>query len=163
MSSEFCPTCGTGRAGAFRFCPKCGFDFDAPPLAAPGPVAPVPPTASPAPRLAQPVVAGWSQTPQAGGLNSETIRTVLLALVLAILIVPFGGPATLPALLVVASLAAFDLWRQAKRREQIAANVSRPAGRFASLNVAQRFAVIVGGFVVVIVVVLVIQTLTKAA
>lgn len=29
MSSEFCPKCGTHRAGAFRFCPKCGLDFDA--------------------------------------------------------------------------------------------------------------------------------------
>lgn len=29
MSVEFCPKCGTHRAGAFRFCPKCGLDFDA--------------------------------------------------------------------------------------------------------------------------------------
>jgi hypothetical protein len=29
MSVEFCPKCGTHRAGGFRFCPKCGLDFDA--------------------------------------------------------------------------------------------------------------------------------------
>ena len=29
MGVEFCPKCGTHRAGAFRFCPKCGLDFDA--------------------------------------------------------------------------------------------------------------------------------------
>ena len=27
--AEFCPTCGTGRTGAFRFCRSCGLDFDA--------------------------------------------------------------------------------------------------------------------------------------
>jgi hypothetical protein len=29
MFSTFCPTCGTRRVGAFRFCRSCGFDFDA--------------------------------------------------------------------------------------------------------------------------------------
>jgi hypothetical protein len=157
--SVFCPACGVAYDGDARFCGACGRPraylavpgVPPPPLSAPGYTAWLPPS------VGAPSPAGSRTT------NSETIRTVLLALVLAILIVPFGGPATLPALLIVASLAAFDLWRQAKRREQIAANVSRPAGRFESLNVAQRFAVVVGGFVVFIVVVLVIQTLTKAA
>lgn len=29
MSTEYCPRCGTHRAGEFRFCPKCGLDFEA--------------------------------------------------------------------------------------------------------------------------------------
>ncbi len=28
MASEFCSKCGTPRAGAFRYCRSCGFDFD---------------------------------------------------------------------------------------------------------------------------------------
>jgi hypothetical protein len=31
MMSEFCPKCGSVRAGAFRFCRSCQFDFDADP------------------------------------------------------------------------------------------------------------------------------------
>ena len=30
MASEFCPQCGTARSGDFRFCGRCGFDFDTP-------------------------------------------------------------------------------------------------------------------------------------
>lgn len=44
MTTEgrFCPTCGTKRTGFFRFCSKCGFDFDE--LTRPAPeVAPVVP------------------------------------------------------------------------------------------------------------------------
>ena len=43
MTTEgrFCPTCGTKRTGFFRFCSKCGFDFDE--LTRPAPqIAPVP-------------------------------------------------------------------------------------------------------------------------
>ena len=29
--SEFCPRCAEPRVGAFRYCRRCGFDFDAPP------------------------------------------------------------------------------------------------------------------------------------
>jgi micrococcal nuclease len=56
MTTEgrFCPTCGTKRTGFFRFCSKCGFDFDelrgpAPHVAyaAPGQVALPQPTAPP--------------------------------------------------------------------------------------------------------------------
>jgi hypothetical protein len=41
----FCPRCGTPRVGAFRFCTKCQYDFDAPPEAQAEPLAmaPVPP------------------------------------------------------------------------------------------------------------------------
>ncbi len=77
MTTEgrFCPTCGTKRTGFFRFCSKCGFDFDeltraAPDVArvvpgqvalpaapatpvAPAPVAPLP--VSPAPVAPLPV------------------------------------------------------------------------------------------------------------
>jgi hypothetical protein len=38
MPTEFCPSCGQPRTGAFRFCRGCGFDFDA----APSPAAPSP-------------------------------------------------------------------------------------------------------------------------
>lgn len=56
MTTEgrFCPTCGTKRTGFFRFCNKCGFDFDelrapAPEVAyaAPGQVALPQPSAQP--------------------------------------------------------------------------------------------------------------------
>jgi hypothetical protein len=35
MVTEFCPSCRTPRASAYRFCRGCGFDFDAsaPPVA----------------------------------------------------------------------------------------------------------------------------------
>jgi len=49
MAGEFCPRCGTARAGAFRFCRSCGFDFEhdvPPPAAAPE----QPQTSSSAPR-----------------------------------------------------------------------------------------------------------------
>jgi hypothetical protein len=44
VSVAFCPKCGTGRTGSFRFCRSCGLDFDtlsnvaasAPPPAQPG-------------------------------------------------------------------------------------------------------------------------------
>ena len=41
MASSFCPSCGTPRTGNFRFCRKCGLDFDA---------------LAPEPRVAGPVV-----------------------------------------------------------------------------------------------------------
>ena len=48
--SDVCPKCATDRVGAFRFCRRCGFDFEAgvgfaalkPPAAESPPVAPVP-------------------------------------------------------------------------------------------------------------------------
>lgn len=30
MTLEFCPRCGTGRTGAFRYCRSCAFDFEGP-------------------------------------------------------------------------------------------------------------------------------------
>jgi len=41
-------------------------------------------------------------------------RTVVLALVLAVLIVPMGGSYQVPGLLLIAAIAAFDLWRQSR-------------------------------------------------
>lgn len=41
-------------------------------------------------------------------------RTVFLGLVLALLVVPLGGPEFAPGILVIAALVAFDLWRQSK-------------------------------------------------
>lgn len=44
--------------------------------------------------------------------RSRALRTILLAIVLALLVVPFGGPYTVPALLGIAGIVVFDLWRQ---------------------------------------------------
>lgn len=43
-------------------------------------------------------------------------RTVLLGLVLALLVVPFGGPEAAPGIVVVAAIVVFDLWRQSRQR-----------------------------------------------
>ena len=70
MTTEgrFCPTCGTKRTGFFRFCSKCGFDFDeltrtapevapvvpgqvALPAAPAAPVAPLPVSPAPEPSM----------------------------------------------------------------------------------------------------------------
>src|SRR4051794_26393490 len=32
MTTEFCPRCSEPRTGAFRYCRRCQFDFDAQPL-----------------------------------------------------------------------------------------------------------------------------------
>jgi hypothetical protein len=60
------------------------------------------------------------------GTNGAALRTILLGIVLAILVVPFGGVVTVPALLVIAALVIFDLWRQQQRMEAIRAGVPQP-------------------------------------
>ena len=47
MASGFCPRCGETRVGAFRFCRKCGLDFDSPEAAAPPALLVTPPRPSP--------------------------------------------------------------------------------------------------------------------
>lgn len=42
-------------------------------------------------------------------------RTVALGFVLALLVVPMGGPYQVPGLLVIAALVAIDLWRQSRK------------------------------------------------
>jgi hypothetical protein len=56
MGGEFCPRCGESRTGGFRFCRKCGFDYEAPPEVQPpdsrpavAPRPPVPSAPSPPP------------------------------------------------------------------------------------------------------------------
>lgn len=91
-------------------------------------------------------------------MTTQGWRTVLLGLVLAVLVVPFGGPYALPGILVIAALVAFDLWRQAVARDRVASGVAatprpdRPA--------LERVGIVVIGFVVFIAVVVVIQSLT---
>lgn len=51
-------------------------------------------------------------------MTAQAWRTVVFGIVLAILVVPLGGPNALLGLLIVAGLVAFDLWRQQKRRER---------------------------------------------
>lgn len=47
MATEFCPKCGTARAGSYRFCRSCGLDLDVTPSASAAPV--------PTPQLAHPM------------------------------------------------------------------------------------------------------------
>jgi len=140
MTSEFCPKCGAARTGAFKFCRGCGFDFEAG-----GGLAAVAPTEA-APSAA-PIPA--DQT----GASSYLFRTIGLGLVLALLVVPFGGPYTLPALVLIAALVAFDLWRNRLRVEAVArGEVQRPG--FVGRPARQRLAIVVLGFVAVILVLL---------
>ena len=43
-------------------------------------------------------------------MNQRVVLTIALALVLAVLVVPFGGRYTLLVLLAIAAVAAFDIW-----------------------------------------------------
>ena len=55
MAAQMCPQCGTPRVGSFRFCRKCGFDFDGSELTTPKPPASVAPaTAPPSPQPSKP-------------------------------------------------------------------------------------------------------------
>lgn len=60
VGTSFCPSCGTARTGAFRFCRACGLDLET--LSAPPPA--VPPPAAPA--------AGSAWTAAPGGLLAAT-------------------------------------------------------------------------------------------
>ena len=50
-------------------------------------------------------------------MTSQQMRTVGLGVVLAILVVPLGGPYVLPVLLLITGIVVFDLYRQAQNRE----------------------------------------------
>ncbi len=83
MTTEgrFCPTCGTKRTGFFRFCSKCGFDFDelAGSASAVAPVAPgqVALSASPPPPPKPVATAPVAQVPSAPAPSIlETVTTV---------------------------------------------------------------------------------------
>ena len=149
MADEFCPRCGTQRLETFRYCRGCQFDFEGIGSDAPSntrPSAPVPQA------TANPIVESDRATPPAGaevlrevtpvesspsplgppkarqGLspNSASLRTILLGIVLAILVVPFGGEATVPGLLIIAALVILDLWWQRRRMEAMQAGVPQP-------------------------------------
>lgn len=71
MASTFCPTCGTRRVGAFRYCRSCQFDFDSLNVASAigAPIAP-PPSFE---RVAPPVApAAGTATPTAPTSSTET-------------------------------------------------------------------------------------------
>jgi len=80
MFSTFCPTCGTRRVGAFRFCRSCGFDFDTVPAIH----APVPPMVSQ--RTTEPSA---TLTPDRGDLAKYAARSSLRGPVNAVLVI--GG------------------------------------------------------------------------
>ena len=71
MASTFCPTCGTRRVGAFRYCRSCQFDFDSPDVApAIGVAIAAPPTLE---RVAPPVApTAATATPTAPTSSTET-------------------------------------------------------------------------------------------
>jgi len=90
-------------------------------------------------------------------MTSSQTRTVLLGLVLALLVVPFGGPYTLPGLIFIAALVAFDLWRQQLRAEAVARGETERPGQFRDRPGWQRLTIVVLGFVVVTVVLIVLM------
>lgn len=61
-------------------------------------------------------------------MDSASLRTILFGVVLAILVVPFGGDATVPALLIIAALVILDLWWQRRRKGAVSTGVPRPTG-----------------------------------
>jgi hypothetical protein len=72
MGTGFCPRCGKPRLGAFRYCRKCGLDFET--AAHPGDVAPGPPASEGA--SARPAAAlDDAETPgSAGGGPTDDLR-----------------------------------------------------------------------------------------
>jgi hypothetical protein len=77
-------------------------------------------------------------------VRSAQIRTVVLGLILALLVVPFGGPYTVPGLVAIAAIVGFDLWRQ-QLRVEAAARGEAPRETFADRPAAQRLGIVVGG------------------
>lgn len=51
-------------------------------------------------------------------MSSRIILTIVLAIVLMILVVPFGGPAAPLGVLIIAALAGIDIYRQLKQQER---------------------------------------------
>ena len=77
-------------------------------------------------------------------MSSSQLRTVLLALVLAALVVPLGTPYALVGITMIAALAGFDLWRQQVRAEAVArGEVTRP-GALRERPLWQRLLVVIG-------------------
>jgi hypothetical protein len=72
MASEYCPQCGTVRAGAFRFCRSCQFDFDA--VSAPPPL-PSPTAAQSKPAVPAPIA---PPGPQVKGRSQRSLFWGLL-------------------------------------------------------------------------------------
>lgn len=81
----FCPRCGTQRAGAFRYCRKCGFDFESGELdpqspQPPAPLAPIPPSPAPDPA---PVAEIQAKRPWYRGRAGVGLGAVLVLVALA--------------------------------------------------------------------------------
>jgi hypothetical protein len=91
-------------------------------------------------------------------MTSQSWRTVVLGLVLALLVVPFGGQYTVPGLVAIAALVAFDLWRQQVRAES-SSRGEVPGRNFADRPAAQRLGIVVGGFLVVVVILIALMKL----
>lgn len=63
-------------------------------------------------------------------MSPDATKTILLGVVLAILVVPLGGPAAPYGIAIVVALVLFDLWRQSVRRSKHAtAEEPRTAGQ----------------------------------
>ncbi len=149
MTLNFCAKCGEPRAAGMGFCAKCGQAFAAPP--APPFIA-----APPAPPL---LVTPPARQHLAQTEGNHFLRTILLGIVLAILVVPFGGDATVLSLLIIAALVAFDLWRQQRRKEADARGEVRRPAWLSGRSAAYRFGVVVLGFVVVTIILIVVMKL----
>lgn len=75
MATAFCPSCGTPRVGAFRFCRSCQFDFDAPADAAPPSWPPGAPAASPVAVAAPPAPSATTVSDAYSGPERSTGTT----------------------------------------------------------------------------------------
>jgi len=102
MASTFCPTCGTRRVGAFRYCRSCQFDFDsldvepaiAAPIAPPASFEMVAPPAAPAAVTAMPrattsstEVAASAETGSGAVSTSTTSSRVEIVMLRAIAVI----------------------------------------------------------------------------
>lgn len=96
MGAEYCPQCGTQRVGAFKYCAKCGFDFDAAPTALPPPASAVPAPPATPPSAPQSFSERYRSTPLdsrpaapevAPGPERRGVRPWAFALVAAFIIV----------------------------------------------------------------------------
>jgi hypothetical protein len=101
MSTGFCPNCREPRVGMFRYCRKCGFDYDdnavVPPTAPAGAQAPVPPAA---PTLLDPTIRPYdaNQNMARGAIAVQNFGCRLLigggiGLVLSVILMVLIAPA----------------------------------------------------------------------
>lgn len=91
-------------------------------------------------------------------MTAATWRTVGLGLVLALLVVPFGGPYVIPGLLVIGALVAFDLWRQSVARDRV---TEGPTTTRRERTLPERLAIAVGALVAVVAVLWVLAQVTR--